>query len=491
MNLSAAWCVFRKELLDVLRDRRTLIFMLVLPTLAIPGFMWVTAELMTHFLQKLAREQTQVLLINAQAAPELVDELRLRSNPMGKAMRLASLLESKGLGQQELAMVQDGGPQAFRRLLKKHGIDEAELRRDILGAVGEEDFEANPANILDRAFPPNFDLLQPQQADLAGLAALTDQEAKAQRLLEAVRTGRINAALEFPADARTKLKAGETARLSIYYLDSSDRSSMAYKSLRGLLRSMGQDIVVQRLQDRALPAGLAKPIQIKAERLPGPGVLVKLMSQLLPYMILIFAFLGALYPAIDLGAGEKERGTLETLLVAPVSRLSLVLGKFGVILLAAVISALLATVSLAASLQIGFLSDLSLLSGSQFSFSLLEAGTALAMILPVACIFSALLLALSIFAKSFKEGQSYAGPLQMVVIMPAFVSFLPGVKLDWVMASIPVVNVSLALKEIFTGNLDQHWGHVGLIFASTTLVAGVLLWFATWWFRREQVLFRS
>ena len=208
-------------------------------------------------------------------------------------------------------------------------------------------------------------------------------------------------------------------------------------------------------------------------------------------MILIFAFLGALYPAVDLGAGEKERGTLETLLVAPVSRLALVLGKFLVVLLAALVSAVLATASLGLSLQVGFLAELSLLSGGSFSFSALDALTAIAMILPVGCIFSALLLALSIFAKSFKEGQSYAGPLQIVVILPAFVSFLPGVELDWVMASIPVVNVSLALKEIFTGNLDQHWGHVGLIFLSTTLCAGLMLWAAAWWFRREQVLFRS
>jgi len=81
--------------------------------------------------------------------------------------------------------------------------------------------------------------------------------------------------------------------------------------------------------------------------------------------------------------------------------------------------------------------------------------------------------------------------LQMFIVMPAFASFIPGVDLDWLTASIPIVNVSLALKEIFTGNLDQHLAHVGLIFLSTTFYAGLLLWFATWWFRREQVLFRS
>jgi sodium transport system permease protein len=113
------------------------------------------------------------------------------------------------------------------------------------------------------------------------------------------------------------------------------------------------------------------------------------------------------------------------------------------------------------------------------------------MVLPIGCIFAALLLALSIFAKSFKEGQSYASPLQMVIILPALVSLIPGIKLDWATSSIPVVNVSLALKEIFTGNLDQHWAHVGVIFLSTSVFAGLLLWLAAWWFQREQVLFRS
>lgn len=63
----------------------------------------------------------------------------------------------------------------------------------------------------------------------------------------------------------------------------------------------------------------------------------------------------------------------------------------------------------------------------------------------------------------------------MVIILPAFVSFIPGIKLDWLTSSVPIVNVSLALKEGFTGNLDQHWAHISLIFLSTSVVAGLLL----------------
>ncbi len=485
--MSAAWTVFRKELIDVLRDRRTLIFMLVIPTLSIPALMWVTGEAMTYFMAKLAREKVDVLAINHEKAPELIEQIRERANPAGAAGRLARLLSDRGLGEKELALVKDEGPEAFLRLLERRGLDRETLIEEVMGAVDRQNFDPTPVNIISQAFPPNFRIV----TELDGQTIPDDPEQLENILLEAVRTEQIAAAVMLPDDARERLDSGETARLTIFYLDTSDRSTMALKGLRRILRAMGKRITAQRLRERELPPGFAVPIKVRSTRLPGPGILVKLMSQFLPYMILIFAFLGAMYPAIDLGAGEKERGTLETLLVAPVSRLSLVLGKFGVVLVAALVSALLATFSLALSLQVGFLSDLSLLSEKTFSFSLTEALTALLMIVPVSCIFSALLLALSIFAKSFKEGQSYAGPLQMVIILPALVSILPGVKLDWLTASIPVVNVSLALKEIFTGNLDQHWPHVALIFLTTTIFAGLLLWFAAWWFRREQVLFRS
>jgi sodium transport system permease protein len=474
--------VFRKELTDVLRDRRTLIFMLVIPTVAIPVLMWLTTELMTHFIEKLAREQVNILVLNPEAAPELVEEVKQRANPMGRALQVAELLKKKGLSENELAMTK-GEPQAFLRMLKKKGINPEELAKELRVAVEDSDFDLEPGAIIQNAFPPNFRLiteLDPPTNDFSE-----------QVLLQAVRTDKIAAAIEFSKDARDKLASGDSTEVRVYYLDASDRSSTALSGLRRIFNSAGKEIVAKRLLEKELPPGFASPVKIRPKRLPGPGILVKILSQILPYMILIFAFLGAMYPAIDLGAGEKERGTLETLLVAPVSRLSIVLGKFGVILVAALVSAVLATVSLSVSLQLGIFSTLSMVSGGSFSFSITEALAALLMIVPISCIFAALLLALSIFAKSFKEGQSYASPLQMVIIMPAFISFVPGVKLDWIMASIPVVNVSLALKEIFTGNLDQHWAHVGVIFLSTSIFAGLLLWFATWWFQREQVLFRS
>jgi len=479
--------VFRKELVDVMRDRRTLVFMLVIPTVAIPVLMYITTELMTHFMEKLAREKADVLVLNPQAAPDLVDELRSRASLAGRAQRIAKLLEEKGLTEKDLAMTK-GNQEAFLKLLRRRGIDPEELTAELRGTSGVEELGMNPSSIISMAFPPNLRIVTELDDPKLGSLEAEDRE---QVLQEAVRREVINAAVEFDPDTRDKLAALDAARVTIYYLQTSDRSTAARKGLRSIFESMGKDIVEKRLVQHELPPGFASPLQVRSRALPGASVLLKILGQILPYMILIFAFAGALYPAIDLGAGEKERGTLETLLVAPVSRLALVVGKFLVVLVAAMVSAVLATASLAVSLQLGVFSTLSMMGGDAFTFKAIEALTAVLMVLPISCIFAALLLALSIFAKSFKEGQSYASPLQMVIILPAFVSFIPGVKLDWLTSSIPVVNVSLALKEIFTGNLDQHWAHVGLIFLSTSVFAGLLLWFAAWWFQREQVLFRS
>lgn len=489
--MSAVFTVFRKEILDVSRDRRTLVFMLVIPTLAIPAVMWLTTHLMTHFVSKLVKERTNILIINPEAAPELVEEIARRSNPKGRARRVVELLAAKGIKERDLASVK-GDSKAFLELLKKKKVDPRELMQQVLNLAGEDELGADPdpdpKAVIGLAFPPNLRILtklDPRFGDPK------DPAQREKALLEAIRRDEIAAAVEFEPDTLGRLARGGATRVKVYYLAASDRSEMALNSLRNVFAGMGRHLVARRLKEKGLSPGFASPFRVRPEKLPGPSALVKILGRILPYMILIFALMGATYPAIDLGAGEKERGTLETLLVAPVSRLSIVLGKFFVVLVAAVTSAVLATFSLAVSMQMGIFADLFKGSGQGLRFNLVEAGAALIMIIPVSCIFAALLMAISIFAKSYKEGQSYAAPLQFAIILPAFVSFIPGVKLNWVTASIPVVNISLALKEVFMGNLDQHWAHVALIFASTSVIAGAFLWFATWWFCKEEVLFRS
>lgn len=489
MTGNQARVVFAKELREVLRDRRTLIFMLLVPTVAVPLLMWLSTELLTHFASKLAREQALVLLLNPGQAPQLVERLRSSTSLEQTARRIEQVLVEAGLSVDELALLK-GEPAAFTRLLKKRGLDAGRLVARLRRQTGLDDLEADPKQLLAGLAPPRLKWLSspPPQVNAAALAAPGKRR---QELYEAVRRRRLAAAVEFASGAQQLLQSDKSVPVKIYYLESSDRSRAAVKSLRRIFASQGRQILARRIQQHRLDPGFARPLRVRAERLPGPGFMAKLLSMLLPYMILIFALVGAMYPAIDLGAGEKERGTLETLLAAPVNRMALVLGKFGVVMVAALVSALLATLSLTVSMRAGVLGTLSLIGGESFSFSLTEAGWALLVVIPTTAIFAALLMVLSVFARSFKEAQSYSSPLQMFIILPAFISFMPGVDLDAGTALVPIVNVSLALKAIFTGNLDQHYLHLGLLFLSSAVLAAGLLLFTTWWFRREQVLFRS
>ncbi len=111
------------------------------------------------------------------------------------------------------------------------------------------------------------------------------------------------------------------------------------------------------------------------------------------------------------------------------------------------------------------------------------------MALPVAVLFSAALLTIALFAKSYKEAQSYLTPMTFVVVIPAVASMLPGVELNARLAIIPILNTSLVCKEIITGT--YHWNFIGLIFASTCAYAAAAIFVAVKMFQREDVLFRA
>jgi sodium transport system permease protein len=111
------------------------------------------------------------------------------------------------------------------------------------------------------------------------------------------------------------------------------------------------------------------------------------------------------------------------------------------------------------------------------------------MVLPLAVLFSAALMTISLFAKSYKEAQSYVTPLMMVVILPAIAAMLPGVELTSKLALVPILNMSLLCKELVTGT--YHWNYIAIIFSSTCVYAAVALFLAVKMFQREDVLFRS
>lgn len=182
---------------------------------------------------------------------------------------------------------------------------------------------------------------------------------------------------------------------------------------------------------------------------------------MIPYFFMIFCLIGCMYPAIDLAAGEKERGTLETLLVSAASRLDIYIGKFLAVALSGFITAIAAIIGLAISANLigaDAGSGTSELSGiSELLNGMIEPKSVillLSILLPLNVFFAAITLMLSIYAKSFKEAQSMITPLMIIIVFPAIIGMLPGVKLDNLTALIPILNVSLAAKEVIAGNVE-------------------------------------
>ena len=210
-----------------------------------------------------------------------------------------------------------------------------------------------------------------------------------------------------------------------------------------------------------------------------------------------------MYPAIDLTAGEKERGTMETILCSPIGRLDIVLGKFLMVLTASLATVVFTLLSMGLTLLVAgnflgaaFGADAAAAAsssgGSSGVIALLNplglVGM-VAMIIPFAVLISAAQLAICLFAKSYKEAQSYVSPLIIVIIMPAVVGMLPGVELDLGLALLPVLNLSLVSKEMVSGVFN--WHYIGLIFGSSCIYAAAALWWCVRMFNREDVIFRT
>jgi sodium transport system permease protein len=312
---------------------------------------------------------------------------------------------------------------------------------------------------------------------------------------EEISNQQIRAAVEIPAGFEARLAAGQSATVNIYMYEGEMRSGFGADRLQRFFRELRDRAVRERLEARQLPDSLVRPFDIRQINVAPPEkVGGEILGGMVPYFVILLCLTGAMYPAMDLTAGEKERGTIETILCSPVSRTHLVLGKFLMVLTASIVTAGLAITSMAVSFGAGKKILLGITHGAaDAALQITITGKAMVsiffVVLPLAVFFSAALLALSLFAKSFKEAQSYISPLMIVLVLPAVASLLPGVELTPALAFIPVLNTSLVSKEIITGT--YHWGLIVLIFLSSSVYAGVAITFAVKLFQREDVLFRT
>jgi len=306
----------------------------------------------------------------------------------------------------------------------------------------------------------------------------------------------IRAAVEIPSGFQADIAQQKTHTVKIYIYEGEMKSSFAADKIEKHMTDYRQNVVKERLAAKNLPEALLKPFEVKQENVAPPEkVSGAAFGGIIGYMVILLCLQGGMYPAIDLTAGEKERGTMETILSSPISRMHLVLGKFFLVLTAALSTAALSVTSMGVSFSVlnhytqnsagqrGEAAAFILHLGPKVVFSVFL------MALPLAVLFSAGLMTIALFAKSYKEAQSYIAPLMFVVIIPAVAAMLPGVELTPKLSLIPILSTSLLCKELVTGT--YHWNYIALIFLSACVYAAAALFVAVKMFQRESVLFRS
>lgn len=404
INFKHIVIVFRKELLDILRDRRTIYAMVIIPMLFMPVITVGVSWFMKRQMHKLETQQAVVMVIGADKFPLLMDELR----------------------------------------------------------------KDNRLQIIDTVV----------------------DTAKAMQLL---REESIRAVVQIPREwTKALIDNGELPfdSIRVYYLAAKEESQIAHERVSEAIKTARELYIEATIAKSGISSKVLKPFNITQTNISTPSEMGgKIVGMLLPYMLIIFSLTGAMYPAIDLTAGEKERGTLETLLLSPASRTELVLGKFFTVMFASLVTALLTLSSMALTSSGIMLSvPKEVLSQMNIHITVQMVLTVLLLIIPLSATFSSLLMAIAILAKSYKEAQSYISPLMLIAIFPAMASIMPGMKTDLLFSLIPVLNVSMLIKDAFSGTLEPIY----LLTAagSTIVFAAIALRICVVTFRKESVLFR-
>ena len=313
---------------------------------------------------------------------------------------------------------------------------------------------------------------------------------------EEISDRQIRAAVQIPEGFQSALQKGNAEPVKIYYYEGELKSSLGADRVEKLLKDYREQVVKERLAAKNVPVAVLTPFEVKQENVAPPEkVSGSSVGGIIGYLVVLLCMTGAMYPAIDLTAGEKERGTMETILSSPISRMDLVLGKFFLVLSASLATAALSVASMGISFSVLARYVDSVKSGRGAATALLlhlgpkAVLSVFVMALPLAVFFSAVLMTIALFAKSHKEAQSYLTPMTFLVVIPAVASMLPGVELTPKLAFVPILSTSLVCKEIMSGT--YHWNSLAIIFVSTCVYASVALFLAFKTFQRESVLFRS
>ncbi|HVU87484.1 MAG TPA: ABC transporter permease subunit/CPBP intramembrane protease [Pirellulales bacterium] len=454
MNWSNVKVVFLREVRDQLRDRRTLFMIAVLPVVLYP-LLGMSMFQVTQFVRE---QTTKVLVAGAD---------RLPASP---------------------ALFEDGHfAERWFHVPDSH-----------LDAVADEKqgihHQARPANrhVLAVDFLPDDQLAKSDVEQREAWRAALD-------------AGQYDAILYFPPEFAEQLRVlKETVHAEraqdvesipivkvpqpeVLFSTASEKSQVTLNRMERILGRWSEELGHENLTAGHIPENAATPFSLVTRDLADKGHRdAALWSKILPFLLLIWALTGAFYPAVDVCAGEKERGTLETLLSSPAERIEIVWGKLLTVMLFSMATSALNLLSMG-------------ITGTALLSQLPRFGPPpplapvwlLIALVPVSALFSALCMALASFARSTKEGQYYLMPLVLVTLPLVMLPMSPGVELTLGNSLIPVTGVVLLLRAMLEGNYGQAFVYGPPVIMATLACCLLAIRWAVEQFNSESVLFRE
>ena len=215
-----------------------------------------------------------------------------------------------------------------------------------------------------------------------------------------------------------------------------------------------------------------------------------ILGSVIPFLLITSILMGSMYPAIDATAGEKERGTLETLLTLPIGNMELIMSKFLSVATITVVSVFINILSIG-GIAVYLYATVSSLTESAETFHLESFVPAILIsiicVMAFALFMSALVMCICAFAKSFKEANNYITPLTLVVMLTAYIGFIPNVELDAKMALVPVANICLLMKDLLVFKYDFML--ILLVLLSNVIYAFIAIWLLGKIYNSESILF--
>ena len=319
------------------------------------------------------------------------------------------------------------------------------------------------------------------------LAELTDLE----RARRQIRIGELDALLQFLPATGTKAALPGNFEARITYDSSRERSEEAHRRLSGAVERYRQEWLHRELRQRGIEAANWQGFTVTFENVASKkqmGAFV--LGLIVPVLFVVMVAMGCFYPAIDCIAGERERNTWETLMSTSASRLSVVTAKYLYVASLGGLAGILNLLAMAVTIR-PVLAPLMAQAGQLFDYTIAPAALPLAALgaLLLAGFVAAGMMIFASFARTFKGGQAMITPFFMLTIMPIVFLMEPGNKFTLPLACVPIVNVTLMVREALSGVF--HWPLISLTVASSLLVIGLCLRLASFLLQFEDIFLGS